>query len=196
VKDFVWNSPEWWIWFKSHRRRPSIRTLTRHLQTYSAFIVFHGCRPNDLSRYYSSGLQPPDLDTLNEAARRIFLSADVPPITEHALSTAIDKISRLSHVGKLYVVLDDRDLIHGSGHYMIYGSEHLCGIAALLSRENGFDYRQVLKRFGAPTLIRFRLPQSSISQQQIDELAQCLRETIWEERRRNPSPPLIDFYSM
>lgn len=192
VKDFAWDSSKWWTWFTAHRRRPSIATLRRHLQSYSGFIVFHGCRPLDVSSYYSSGLRASDLDSLNEVARRIFLSPDLPPVTERAFGAAIDSVSRLDH-GKLYVVLDERDLLRYCGHYMIYGSEHLCGIGASLTREHGFDYRQALKRFGTPTVVRFRLPHSSVPERQIDDLARHLHEVTWEDRHGQTSPPLVSW---
>jgi hypothetical protein len=161
------------------------------LETYTSFIVFHGCRPTDVSSYYASGLQPSNLGNLDEVARSIFLSPHVPTVTEHALTRAIASISRNDH-GKLCVVLDERDLIRYSGHYMIYGSEHLCGIGASLLRESGFDYRQILKRCGKPTVFRCRLPRVSIPQSQIENLARYLNEVTWEDDRRRPSPPLLD----
>jgi len=192
VKDFAWDSPDWWTWFIAHRRRPSIATLRRHLDTYSGFIVYHGCRPCDISSYYSSGLRPSDLDRLDEIARRIFVSPKPPSVTEQELTAAISSLSRLDH-GKLHVMLDQRYLVRNTGHYMIYGSEHLCGIGAFLMREHGFDYRQVLKRFGTPTVFRLRLPHELDPERQIDDLARHLHEVTWEERRGRLSPPLCSW---
>lgn len=124
-------------------------------------------------------------------AREIFFSPGIPRITEEELSTATASISGLDQ-GKLYVVIDERHLIRYCGHYMIYGSEHLCGVGASLAREHGYDYRQVLKRYGTPTVVRFLLRRSDIPRHQVQELARQLHEAIWEDRRC-PEPPLISF---
>ncbi len=192
MKDFVWNSPDWWAWFTAHRRRPSINALLKLIISHDAFIVFHGCRPRDVASYYSDGLRSSDLDELNRIAREVFLSPHVPPITEQALTAAITSISRLDH-GKLYVVVDDRELIRYCGHYMIYGSEHLCGIGASLTREHGFDYRQVLKCYGIPTVVRIRLPLSHIPPNQLRDLARYLHEATWEDDRHRTEPSLFNW---
>ena len=83
--------PEWWNWFTSHRRRPSVTSLVRRFEIYSSFIVFHGCWPADASSYYASGLQPSNLDNLDAVARTIFLSAEA--------SFGISAISDASKIG-------------------------------------------------------------------------------------------------
>ncbi len=77
-------------------------------------------------------------------------------------------------------VLDAREI---SGHYLIYGSEHICGIAASMVRQVGLDCRQSLKRFGTPTVFRVALPREIIPKSQLRELAGHLREYGWEMRK-------------
>lgn len=188
MKDFVWDSPEWWNWFKNRRRRPSIKSLINRLKSYTGFIVFHGCRPTNVDSYYANGLQLSDADSLNETAKEIFLGPQAPGVTEQSLVNAIETMGLRDH-GKLYVVVDQRDLIQGCGHYMIHGSERLGAISANLSP--GRDYHHLLKRIGIPTVFRIRLPKAMLPTSQMEELADRLQHD-WEEFHHEPSPPNFD----
>jgi hypothetical protein len=194
TKDFVWNSPEWWSWFTSRKRCPAIETLKRHLKSYSSFIVFHACRPLDVSSFYSSGLQISDLDELNEVARSIYLAPGGPHVTESSFDAVLESIDRSDH-GKVYVCLDDRELIEYCGTYLIYGSEHISGIGARLHAKHGYPYQQLLKRVGKPTIIRLRLSSDSVSGDKFEELAEHLN-CSWEEYHKMPSPPIDSFSFM
>ncbi len=190
MKEFIWNSLGWWDWLRAHKRCPSAEMVTHHLLNYETFVVFHGCRPVDVQSYYDEGLKISDLDRLNQIAREVFLTSSFPVITESALTEAIEQMD--GDPGKLFVVLDDRDLLQHCGHYMIYGSEHLCGIGANLSHRYGIDCRQLLKRRGRPTLLRIRLPRESIPPDEIDSLALELCD-VWTESRRDAKPPQKDY---
>lgn len=189
---FAWNSPKWWAWFSEHRRCPTKKSLTRYINSHVGIVAFHGCRPLDVSVYYSKGLQPSNLDLLNEYARRIFLlSGEFPEITETEFESAVESMTRLDH-DKTYVVLDEQELIQSCGHYMIYGSEHICGIAAALSRGRTQDYRQVLKRFGIPTVFRIVIPMCNIQGCDLDELVEEIFENFWDSRTES-TPPLLNW---
>lgn len=188
VKRFVWNSCEWWEWFTAFRRLPSATSIHKRLSEYDGFISFHGTRPVDVESYYKSGLKIADLNELNETARKLLRSDRHPEITEEILENAIASASRFDEQ-KLFLVIDEREL---SGHYMIYGSEHICGIAASMVREAGFDCREILKRFGTPTLFRVCLPREIIPDEQLKDLADYMRTVVWETRKRK-LPPSIDW---
>lgn len=186
VKRFAWNTPELWKSFKSFRRKPAEDVLFNHVSSYDAFLLYHAARPLDVARYYEVGLEVADAKRMNARAREIFLSAEFPTISSGLLERAISDASTI-HDKTLFAVIDEREV---SGHYLIYGSEHICGIAAKLSREAGFDCRQILKNFGIPTLFRVSLPREMIPGRQLRNLSSYLLESVWDRRRLEHSPPL------
>ena len=187
-KRFVWQSAEWWEWFTAFRRKPSVTAIYRRLREYDSFVSFHSGRPVDVQAYYKNGLQLADVQKLNQQARDRLLSDRAPEITRDILEAAIAKASTY-HDKTLFLVLDAREI---SGHYLIYGSEHICGIAASLVRQVGFDCRQLLKHFGTPTVFRVDLSRAIIPEDQLRAWARHLREWTWESRR-DPHPPCIDW---
>lgn len=62
--------------------------------------------------------------------------------------------------GTFYFSLDERFLVQECGHYLIYGSEYICAIAAGLQGTKGadYDYQQHLRRNGRPTVFVCHLP--------------------------------------
>jgi hypothetical protein len=125
------------------------------------------------------------------AARGIFLSERFPEITAEVLEASDDRLG-LNEDGLAFVSLDPRGFVDGAGHYLIYGSEYLCGIAAGLSQRTGRDYRQVLKEFGVPTIFRMRLPFEWISERDLEQFVQVLYDWIPAMRLRR-GVPIVDF---
>ena len=70
MKVFKWRSPEWWSWLGGQKRRPTIVSVTRYIQSHQKIVVFHGCRPLDVESYYTNGIRVADVAELN---RRHFL---------------------------------------------------------------------------------------------------------------------------
>jgi hypothetical protein len=193
---FAWGNPKWWAWFTGNRQHPSVKSLIRYITQHDGFIVYHGCRPAEIEPYYRRGLRPSDLQQLNELARQRFLTKEFPEITEAAFDSAVALASNSATMarddGKIFVAIDDRELIRHCGHYLIYGSEHVCGIAAKLCREYGRDYQQVLKRYGTPTVFRISLPMCDVAHREVQSLAECLHKVIWESRKQR-TPPRFDW---
>ncbi len=190
IDDFHWRSADWWNWLTQHRRKPTAESILKYLDARTAFIVYHGCRPTDLSSYYKHGLRPTNLDQLDHTAEKIFLAAGLPvTLTEAEFESTMRSTSRIDQ-GKLYVALDDEHLVCSCGVYMIYGSEHLCGIAAKLMRAHRYDFRQILKRFGTPTVFRMRIPRDMVPTHQIEQLAEFVHSVIWESRRQRRVPQI------
>lgn len=185
---FIWNSAEWWDWFRSGRRKPSTSALVSRLQEYDSFISFHGARPQDVSAYYTQGIKLGVVDSLNAQAREIFLSGRYPEITPSILNQAIFTASRTDD-RKVFVIVDEREI---SGHYLIYGSEHICGLAASMIIDAGFDCRQILKSFGTPTVFRIELARDLIPENQLVEFAEHVLEACWDTRKRT-QPPRFDW---
>lgn len=196
---FVWRDTATWQPLVSELRgvRQNQRSMLLALRgTYDSVVGFHGGRPLDVGSYYSQGLRIADYEQLTATAKRIFMSPEFPEINEGAFQEAVGILSRgfghEIHNGASFVALDDRRLLDHCGHYLIYGSERICGIAAQLGRNRIKDYRQVLKRFGIPTIFRISLPLAMIAESDLLELADVVRE--WVPRiRAGRRPRQIDF---
>ena len=122
--------------------------------------VFHGCRPDSIESYYSQGLLPLDAEMGKRIAMSIFLSDRFPELSVQDIENAAERANGTWRHGHLYVSLDERFLVQECGHYLIYGSEYICAIAAGLQGAKGadYDYQQHLRRNGRPTVFVCQLP--------------------------------------
>ena len=191
---FSWRDPETWqpLLRATAGRRPSVSRVLSLLQVeYAGVRAFHGCRPQDVDAYYRDGIRRADFDDLDTQARKIFLTDEFPEITAAHLDTTIASISSLDrHV--VHVILDDRVLLKYSGHYLVYGSERICAIAAALSPSGYPDYRQVLKRYGRPTVFEVSVPWDAPTEHELQRLAEEVRDHL-SVIRRSGSVPELDF---
>src|ERR1051326_7660232 len=173
---FAWHDSESWqpLVKRTNGKRQSAQTILLHFrEAYSAIELYHASRPFDVQTFYSEGLRLADHEKLTARASEIYLSGAFPEIDEALFNKAVSGLSGIDH-GLSYLYLDRDGLIEHCGHYLIYGSEHICGIAAGLMRERRSDfpdYRQVLKRFGRPAIIRFSVPVGKLDDSDLDELA-------------------------
>jgi hypothetical protein len=191
---FNWKNSTAWIPLLDKtkgRRQTSATILKAFLEIYRDVTVFHAARPQDVQTYYRDGLRLADHIELTSVARGIFLSGEFPELNEDAFDAAVGGLSGIDNL-RAYVSLDDREYIEHCGHYLIYGSEHICGIAAQLSRNNTQDYRQVLKRFGRPTVFQFSLPLNQVDESDLIELGELLHDCI-RDVRAGKKPPVEDF---
>lgn len=159
---FCWKDKETWPlnWpgCKIEPDSEEARDLAVRLeQQYSSFVAYHACRPVDVSSYYRDGLRVACHSDLARAALEVFASGQFPELSRDDVLAASEQMSDIDD-DKLYVMLDDRDLIEYCGHYLIYGSEYLTAIAAHLSDIYGCDYRQHLKSMGRATVFEVELP--------------------------------------
>lgn len=193
---FIWKERASWrpILEGTRGSRVTKKRLQSALQAaYTEVLVFHGARPTNIESYYEHGLHVADHLALNAIAKQIFISQEFPEIKEETFQNAVGGLSGIE-TGKLYACLDDRELLEHCGHYLIYGSEHICAIAAQLSR-NGRDYRQVLKRFGKPTIFKIALPLKTVSPSDFAEFVDLVHESL-PRVRSGRHPPLANFTFM
>jgi hypothetical protein len=154
--------------------------------------VFHACRPRDIESYYLHGLRylrPEDavlqLRVLVDRYDELVLLRD-----EARLNAALRQIESNHRGGWLYVGLDDRDLLKGAGHYLIYGSEYLYGILAYC----GISCQQALTREGIPTVFVLDAPVSLFSKSDMLQFArQLLAQWARNIAHRHCSAPEVDF---
>lgn len=129
--------------------------------------AFHGCRPLDIHTYYSHGIQMINKERLlHETLYRLkdnFVAEKriIEVFEEHWQSETIEEKS-------IWFTASMKELILTAGHYMIYGSEFIQGIAADLS------IHQLLKNHGIPTIVSVDVPIETIP----TEYLKCLEDNI------------------
>jgi hypothetical protein len=191
---FVWKDKEPWLPLlartKGRRQNPAFM-LDSLRRIYSDIAVFHAARPRDVQSYYLNGLRMGNHEALTNTAKKIFLGGAFPEINKEAFDKALSNLNGIDDC-KLYVTLDDRFFLNHGGHYLIYGSEHICGIATGLSRNTATDYRQALKQFGIPTIFKLSLPLDMCEESDLKDLSELLCEWI-PHVRVGRNPPEIDF---
>ena len=73
----------------------------------------------------------------------------------------------------------ETELLEYCGHYLLYGSEYLTGIAAHVKGYR--DYRQVLKRFGTPTVFVCDVPLQMMGRYSLLEFSGLAIEMVFQE---------------
>lgn len=151
--------------------------MLRH--RYDAMRAYHGTRTADIESFYTKGLIPLQPSYFNDQARKIFLSGDYPHLTEKHLEDAIKEVGSDLREGRVFFEANESELLNRCGHYILYGSEYLTGIAAHLGRYP--DCRQALKKIGTPTVLICDVPLDLISEHSIRELSGMALEFIFQE---------------
>jgi hypothetical protein len=154
--------------------------------------LFHACRPRDVESYFAGGLRclrPEEaLVFVRELIERF---EELAPLRNEArLLAEVDRLAEEKRGGLLYLGLDDRDLLDGAGHYLIYGSEYVSGILAT----GGLAFQQVLTREGIPTVFVVDVPAPMFSAADLKQFANLLLAR-WAQNmvRRRRSAPEEDF---
>lgn len=146
---------------------------------FRAFRAVHGTRAIDLASYYSEGLIPHSPEKIRARARKIFLVESFPEVTPTMMDEAIDEVHNGTDVGRVFFSGNETKLVEHCAHYMLYGSENIVGIAARL---DGYrDYRQVLKKFGTPTVFVCDIPLELIEHYTLQEFAGIALEMVFQE---------------
>jgi hypothetical protein len=130
-------------------------------------------------------------DAIVELRRLLERYAELAPLRDEGrLETAVLRIGSEDPGGWLYAGLDDRDLLQGAGHYLIYGSEFLAGILAF----GDGSAQQVLRREGIPTVFIIDVSVGLIPASDMRQLArQLLAQWGCNVVRGHYSAPLLDF---
>src|SRR5205085_5151702 len=118
-----------------------------------------------VASYYERGLVPLDTQAAAALAKELFLSGAFPELNQTLLDEAMARVGTDTRVGRVYFELDEQLLVEDCGHYLLYGSEYILGIAAELESGQDRDYRQLLKGMGKPTIFVCDVPWRLISAQ-------------------------------
>ena len=167
------------------RRKAAVSALAAALpRLYDRVRLFHGCRPVDVTSYYTCGIKPLDRTHANAAAYTTFLAGAFPELTRADVDAAIEEVGSHLREDRVYFCFDGRELVEYCGHYLIYGSEYLFGVGASLMRlrrrrdGRSPDYREALKRIGIPTLLIVDLPLALLRRSTVREIAEALLDGV------------------
>lgn len=142
------------------KRRPSVDmkaiVTTRLQERYPEVVAFHACRPANLESYKTHGLRPCDPERLQAQAREIFGDSDRLEAAIHKLREGASYTYEEHNSGKVFFCLTLEELVESCGHYLLYGSEYLLGIAGPLGKQN------TLRKIGKATVIECCIPSSMI----------------------------------
>lgn len=158
-----------WSYFENHPSEQG-QLSSRFRGTYAKIRLFHACRPADVGNYITNGFLPLSIAKAEEEGKAIFLERDPGNKSAEAFSKAVAEMNKHGRDGRLCLVLDDIFLQSEAGHYLIYGSEYLSGIASYLSHETGTDYRKLLLEIGIPTMFVCDVPLCHFSEADIQAL--------------------------
>jgi hypothetical protein len=136
-------------------------------EKYSHIRGYHGCRALNLNDYYKNGIAP---ITKNEALKRALNLLRSDSIDEDKIVKVFDShwTSLIDSHKCVWFTLTKDELVNFCGHYLIYGSEFICGMAAEL-------FCQESLKKGIPTIFHCDVPIEKIPSYYIDELIESLR---------------------
>ncbi len=124
---------------------------------------YHGCRPLHIDNYFYKGIVPINKDqALNQALE---LLQDEWISKDNIVKIFNSHWSNLMEVHKcVWFTLTKKELLDYCGHYLIYGSEFICGMAAELGCQRN------LKGKGIPTIFHCDVPIEKIPKYYLEEL--------------------------
>jgi len=162
---------------------------------FSGVRCYHCCRPPDVRSYLKNGIMPLRIQSAIEFARRVFVFESTQPVTEEVFNSAVNEVETDTRDGISYFGIDDRTLLRDGGHYLLYGSEYVCGIAATLTRFQfgAYDYRQLLKNYGIPTVFTCNIPFQLIREGTLLELSRVIICDLFGPESEDPFVREIDF---
>lgn len=138
-------------------------------QEYTHIRGYHGCRPVCVNDYYKFGIKPIERDSaLKEAVFRLCGEF----VTEKEVIDEFEKMWSKLHVARdsVWLAFSESEILNYCGHYVIYGSEFICGIAVQLS------CRDSLTEIGIPTIFICDLPLENIPKCYLSNIQKMILE--------------------
>lgn len=107
--------------------------------------MYHACRPTNINDYLENGIHVFSKEEAYGIVKNILLQCN---ITEEEIKTFFEEAyeNGIHHFNKICVQISKDQLLSYSGHYLIYGSEFISGIATQLFCQSE------LKNIGVPTI--------------------------------------------
>lgn len=126
------------------------------LSGYTHIRAYHGCRTSNVESYIKEGIHSFSREQAYKIVSNILLQCG---IQEKEILKCFNKKwnNNIDHFNNVCVNISKEDMLHLSGHYLVYGSEFICGMAADLFCQ----YK--LKKIGKPTLLECHIDKRKLS---------------------------------
>ena len=183
VSELYADDPDWLAMLEDVLRPGVFEVAEKFARDLEGKVVraYHGCRTEDAGQYFRNGIRAHRREELESQVRELVHADPRLAWLRNGLEARMAEFESALDQGRCYVVLDDRSLLDGGAHYLIYGSEWICAVL-------GHGYREPLLENGAPTLVSVDLPLSWVSNGLRKELAELLlgewaRQTLLVPKR-------------
>lgn len=115
------------------------------LSEYTHIKVYHACRTQNIEAYLKEGIHTFTKEDAYQIANDTLMKCG---IDEKHIVKCFEKNwkGQIHHFNRVCVSISKEELLQDSGHYLVYGSEFICSMAA----ELGCQYK--LKNIGIPTI--------------------------------------------
>lgn len=126
------------------------------LSGYTHIRAYHGCRTSNIESYIKEGIHS---FSRKQAYKMVMDILSQCGIREDEIRKSFERHwgECLHHYNAICLSISKNELLNLSGHYLIYGSEFICGMAADLFCQHK------LKEIGRPTLIECHIDKSKFS---------------------------------
>lgn len=130
---------------------------------YTHIRGYHRCRPLNIDNYYDNGIVP--INKEQALIQALYLLRDEWVDQDEIIKVFISHWSNLEEVHKhVWLTLTRKELIDSCGHYLIYGSEFICGMAAELGCQRN------LRKKGTPTIFHCDVPIEKIPSDYLEDI--------------------------
>lgn len=192
MKIFDWKNKSTWPSFLGEEYIEDCLTdqelVIQFYNSYTHIRTYHSCRPIDIDAYFKNGITLGDYDNLlNKFTKDMRKYCNIQ-ISDAHIESAKKEFGRF-HDRRIFVVLDDRQLLEWAGHYAIYGSEYLIAVANHVQHKYGIGGKDYLKVFGTPSVYEVLLNIEEIVEPDLRAVVAEINNAIYEDRLTD----LVDF---
>lgn len=126
------------------------------LSEFTHIRVYHACRTTNTESYIKEGIHS---FSRKQAYKMVKDTLSQCGIEEKEILKCFNEKwnDNIDHFNNVCVNISKEDMLHLSGHYLVYGSEFICGMAADLFCQ----YK--LKKIGKPTLLECHINKRKFS---------------------------------
>lgn len=184
MKIFDWKIKKTWpIFLGKENIKDCLVDQDLVIQFYNSYThvkSYHSCRSIDIDSYFKDGITLGNHgDLLNKFIKNMYKYCAIQ-ISDEYIESAKKEFSRFRNQ-RIFVVLDDRQLLEYAGHYAIYGSEYLIAVSNHIQHEFGIGGKDYLKKFGTPSVFEILLNIEDIVEQDLRALVTEINNAIYND---------------
>lgn len=139
------------------------------MSEYTHIRAYHACRTSDIESYIKKGIHSFSRKQAYKIVHDTLIQCGIEE-KEILKCFNVKWNSDIHHFNTICVSISKEELLNLSGHYLIYGSEFICGMAADLFCQHK------LRQIGIPTLIECHIDKMKFSW----ETLQCIESNEME----------------